>query len=398
MLSGHIALAVASSLVILWIMFDAFELMLLPRRATWPLRFPRVFFRAAWGCWRALALRLRAGKRREVFLSIYGPLSLVSLLGVWVAMLIVSFGFLHWALAQGRPASPSFESALYLSGVTFFTLGYGDVLPRSALEKAAAVAEAGMGLGLIAIIIGYLPVLYQLFSRREAQIIRLDVRAGSPPTATTLLVRYAEGLRLDALDALLAEWELWAAELLESQLSYPMLAFYRSQQPDESWLAALTTTMDLCALILVGFRDVNTFQARVTFGTARLALMEMGRLFTPEEILPGANPVSPPRLSPPEFRRLHQTLLDAGLDFSFAAATTSSVATDIGPLGETGGVERELAKFRATYEPYAQALAGHLLLQLPAWVAPAGQLDNWQRSESAHSIKRLVEGVEAQPK
>ena len=93
--------------------------------------------------------------------------------------------------------------------------------------------------------IGYLPVLYQLFSRREAHVIQLDARAGSPPTATTMLIRHAEG-GLSKLDDLLREWEIWGSELLESHLSYPMLVYYRSQHDNQSWLAALTAVMDCC--------------------------------------------------------------------------------------------------------------------------------------------------------
>ena len=120
-----------------------------------------------------------------------------------------------------------------------------------------AVVEAGTGIGFIAIVIGYLPVLYQLFSRREAHVIQLDARAGSPPTATTMLSRHAESGGLDKLEDLLREWEIWCSDLLESHLSYPMLVYYRSQHDNQSWLAALTAVMDSCALILVGVEELQ---------------------------------------------------------------------------------------------------------------------------------------------
>ena len=141
-----------------------------------------------------------------------------------------------------------------MSGVTFFTLGYGDVVPHTGAARFMSVLEAGTGIGFIAVVIGYLPVLYQLFSRREAHVIQLDARAGSPPTATTMLSRHAECGGLDKLDDLLREWEVWGSDLLESHLSYPMLVYYRSQHDNQSWLAALTAVMDSCALILVGRR------------------------------------------------------------------------------------------------------------------------------------------------
>ncbi len=121
---------------------------------------------------------------------------MVVLFALWAATLITGFGLLEWAL-QGDPlkaASPLSEQ-VYMSGVTFFTLGYGDVVPHSGPDRAVAVIEAGTGIGFIAVVIGYLPVLYQLFARREAHVIQLDARAGSPPTATTMLIRHAEGRR-----------------------------------------------------------------------------------------------------------------------------------------------------------------------------------------------------------
>jgi hypothetical protein len=179
--------------------------------------------------------------------------------------LVVGFGTLYWALDPGQPARLSWPNQIYFSGVTFFTLGYGDVLPHTGTEKLLAVLEAGTGLGFIAIVIGYLPVLYQLFARREAKVIMLDATAGAPPSAMTLLVRHAEGESMDELEDLLQDWQQWCAELMESQLSYPMLAFYRSQHDNQSWLAALTTIMASCALLMVGLKGVRTFRERLAF-------------------------------------------------------------------------------------------------------------------------------------
>jgi hypothetical protein len=170
---------------------------------------------------------------------------------------------LEWAL-QEAGKSPVTEQ-FYLSGVTFFTLGYGDIVPHTESARTVSVIEAGCGIGFIAVVIGYLPVLYQLFSRREAHVIQLDARAGSPPTATTMLSRHAEADSLDKLDDLLREWEVWGSDLLESHLSYPMLVYYRSQHDNQSWLAALSAVMDCCALILVGVEEMKPLQARMTF-------------------------------------------------------------------------------------------------------------------------------------
>ena len=115
-------------------------------------------------------------------------MSLVLLIAIWVALLIVGFGLIHLALWRS-----TLPRSLYFSGITFFTVGYGDMVPHSLAMRAAAVIEAGCGLGFLALVIGYLPVLYQLFARREARVMLLDERAGSPPTALVLMKRHAEG-------------------------------------------------------------------------------------------------------------------------------------------------------------------------------------------------------------
>src|SRR4051794_16270769 len=176
--------------------------MLLPRRVTRRVRLMRLFFRATWALWVRLARLIPHGEKRELLLSHFGALSMLALFALWASALIVGFGTLEWVL-QGAPkpaAAPSpVSEQIYMSGVTFFTLGYGDVVPRSAAGRLLAVVEAGTGIGFIAVVIGYLPVLYQLFSRREAHVIQLDARAGPPPTAAGMLCRHAEADGLGGL-------------------------------------------------------------------------------------------------------------------------------------------------------------------------------------------------------
>jgi Ion channel len=379
----RVAVGTLSLVLLILTLYEIFEVMLLPRRVRRRLRFVRAYFESTWKLWRHIGWRMPPGETRETFLSVYGPLSLILLLALWGVTLTFQFAGIEWALSQSRAHPPTFGTSLYMSGVTFLTLGYGDVVPGTTAGRAVAVFEAGTGLGLIAVIIGYLPVLYQLFAQREAQVVRLDARAGSPPSATTLLARHAMGGRMDALDAMFIEWEQWSAELLESHLSYPMLAYYRSQHENESWLAALTAVMDACALVMVGFRGVNTFQARTTFGTSRLAVLEMARVFDARHIEQETVRVRG-RLPAGEFARVRETLAAAGLVFH-------------GDDAARAGAEAELAEFRALYEPFVATLAGHLLLPLPPWAAPVGALDNWQRSKGSAALKRLVDSVEAKP-
>src|SRR5439155_491300 len=183
-------LAAAASIgLILIVLWDAFEVIILPRRVTRKFRLTRFFYRSTWKPWRALGRQMAAGNRRELFLSFYGPVSLILLLGIWACGLILGFAFLHSSIRTMMKlpdGEATFFSYLYFSGSTFFTLGLGDVVPQTRLGRGLTIVEAGMGLGFLAIVIGYLPVLYQAFSRRELNISLLDARAGSPLPATEL--------------------------------------------------------------------------------------------------------------------------------------------------------------------------------------------------------------------
>jgi len=355
--------------VLLVVLQDAFEVMLLPRRVQRSLRFTRLYFRFIWSVWSGLAVRLSVGARRESFLSVFGALSMVLLFVIWATALITAFGLIEWVL-QPAGALSSVSEQVYMSGVTFFTLGYGDIVPHSGGARLVTVMEAGTGIGFIAVVIGYLPVLYQLFSRREAHVIQLDGRAGSPPTAGTLLARHAEADGLDKLDDLLREWEVWGSELLESHLSYPMLAYYRSQHDNQSWLAALACVMDACALVLVGIEAIRPLQARMTFTMARQVVVELARSF---HIQPsrydGGN-----RLDAEAYARLMAVFEQSGVDWAS------------GP-----DAEETLAALRATYEPLLDGLCRYLLLPLPGFTAGDDGADHWERGPRGLIAGRLIE-------
>src|SRR5262249_4912734 len=154
------------------------------------------------------------------------------------------------------------------------------------LGRALAVVEAGIGFGFLAVIIGYLPALYQAFSRRETAISLLDARAGSPPTAGEFLRRLGLAGGAAAAEPLLAEWERWAAELLESHLSFPVLSFYRSQHDNQSWLSTLSTILDTCSVLLVGVKGAGAYQAQLTFAMARHAAVDLALVFRTPPLAP----------------------------------------------------------------------------------------------------------------
>ncbi len=352
---------VVGVMIIAIALWDGFEAMVLPRRVARRVRLARAFYRWTWSPCFFIAKRL-SHKRREKFLGIYGPLSLVGLLCVWALCLILGFAMVQWSLGariNTPDGNASFGTLLYLSGVTFFTLGFGDVTPLAALGRTLSVLEAGVGFGFLAIVIGYLPVVYGAFSRREINISLLDARAGSPPTAAELLRRHGQHQGMKELTELLRDWEKWSSELMESHLSYPVLCYYRSQHTNQSWLAALTTILDTCALVSVGIDGSGpTWQAELTFAMTRHAVVDIAQIFNTSP-----HPCQQDRLPPEALAHLRRTLAEAGM-----------------PLREGTEADQKLMQLRQRYEPYVNALAAYLLMKLPPWAQDGVAVDNWQTS------------------
>lgn len=353
--------AILGVALVLIVLGDAFETIVLPRRVTRQLRLARLFFRYTWRPWSALVGSMSSGKRQETYLSFYGPLSLLLLLMVWATSLIFGFAFLYWANASAIHTAggiPGFSMDLYLSATSFFTLGLGDVIPQTPPSRALVAVEAGIGFGFLALVIGYLPALNQSFSRREVNISLLDARAGSPPTAAEMLHRHSHDHGLEALQELLRDWEGWSAELLESHLSYPVLAYFRSQHDNQSWLGALTTILDTCALILAGIEGACARQAELTFAIARHAVVDLSLIFRRPPREPDRD-----RLPSAELAYLRSTLAAMGLKLS-------------------GGnsLEQKLTELRRMYEPYVYSLSAYLHIAIPPWILESSRADNWQTS------------------
>jgi len=349
--------AAVAALLIFVILWDAFQTIILSRRVSRRFRPTRAFYRFLWTPWRAAAKRVPQGNRRENVLTVFGPLSLILLIALWALGLIVSFALLHWGLGS-RLTDPDghtgFGVDLYTSGTTFFTLGLGDVTPRTPLARGVTVFESGMGFAFLALVIGYVPLISQAFSRREVSISMLDASAGSPPTAAQLLRRHFRDEDAD-LRGLFRDWERWSAELLESHVSFPVLAYFRSQHDDQSWVAALTAILDVCALVVARIEERPMPTARLTFAMARHAVVDLCAVFRLKPTPPRVD-----RLPPSEEKRLE----------SFVAAVGVRFRAD----------EASVAKFRALramYEPYVHALSSFLIMPLPEWVSPERANDSW---------------------
>ncbi len=361
---------ILSILLILLVLVDGFEAMILPRRVGRKFRFTMLLYRTLWPAWRSIARTIKRPKQRHTFLSIFGPFSLLLLFALWALMLILGFGTLNYSLGTRLQTPADLLTYLYLSGVTFFTLGFGDIVPVNALGRAVVVSESGIGFGFLAVVIGYMPVLYQAFSKREVSISLLDARAGSPPTAAEILLRFARANAMPRLDDFLVEWERWSAELLESTISFPVLAYYRSQHDNQSWLAAVTAVLDTCAVAMSAEDGVNNYQARVTFAAARHAIVDICLIL-------GAPPAldKNDRLGDGACTRLMEALAKAGVN--------------IHP--ETGMAK--LKKLRALYEPFLESLARRLVVTLPPIAHSETMTDNWQSSawtQKASGLDKLA--------
>lgn len=352
-------LGILGILVIIFILWDGFETIILPRRVTRSFRITRLFYRLTWATFSAFAHRIQKINRREAVISYFGPLSILMLLFFWVTCLILGFSLLQWSLGSRvtqLPGVSPFITDIYLSASAFFTLGFGDITPRSDLARLVALVEGGTGYAFLALLISYLPALTGAFSRREVNVTMLDARAGTPPTAFRQLVRAQAEHDLQAVSQFLWEWERWTAELMDSHLSYPVLAYFRSQHENQSWVAALTMILDLCTLILAGVDNLPTEPARLTFAIARHTAVDLTQVFNTPPCLP-----APDRLPPAELSRLRERLAAAGVQLR------------AGPEAD-----QAILELREMYEPYLYALAQHLIVTLPPWIPYDGNRDNWE--------------------
>lgn len=361
---------ISGIVVILAVLLDAFETVVLPRRVRRHFRITVWFYRNTWRPWRRITSLIKSPGRRENFLGYFGPLSLIFLLALWASGLIFGFALLQYGAGEHVQFSNqpiTFGLLMYHSGETFFTLGYGDVTPVSAIARALAVVEAGMGFGFLGVVIGYIPTIYSSFSRREIEISLLDARAGSPPTAAEFLMRLGCCPQEAVLDEVFRDWERWAAELLESHISYPPLTFFRSQHNNQSWLGALTMMLDASALVMAGIDGIRDEQAKLTFAVARHAMVDLAQLVNARY-----DPSATGRLGVEELVKLRQVLHGEGVR-----------------IRDSVDSEEKLAHLRSLYEPYALAMARNLFITLPPWIHSEKQKDNWESGPWDRAIQAM---------
>ena len=351
--------SIVGFVLIFAILMDAFETVVLPRRIRRHFRIASFFYRRTWNFWTRVGLRIKSVSLKETFLAYYGPLSLIVLMGFWALGLIFGFACVQYGLGEHVSLGNekiTFGKVVYLSGETFFTLGYGDITPNNGAARALAVMESGMGFAFLGVVIGYLPVIYNSFAAREIEISMLDSRAGSPPSANEFLGRLGCCPDQKVLDGIFRDWERWCAELLSSHISYPVLVFFRSQHPNQSWLSALTVMLDVTSLIMTGVEGIHQDQAKLTFAMARHAAVDLAQIVNAEY-----SPQDADRLTAADRERLRTELALRGVT-----------------LNDKADASEKLGQFRELYEAYVYALGRRLLMTLPPWIHTERHKDNWQ--------------------
>ena len=352
---------VAGLALIVLMLTDAFETILQPRRVVHRFRYARLFYRGTWRIWRTAALSLRPGKKRQALLGMFGPLSLLGLFATWVIGLIIGFGLLQWSLQSSIhifEGTPNFASYLYLSGSTFFTLGYGDVVAVGSLGRCAGRGRIWLGVRIPRGDHGVSPgAVSGVFATRAD-----DLADGRPRRLTTqrFAVPSPAGAHgnISAAGTFLKEWEVWAGELLESHLSFPVLSYYRSQHDNQSWLAALATILDTSALLIIYGRNIVAYQAQLSFAMARHAAVDLSLIL---KVRPSAAAPTE-RFPPDQQQKLLEMLRQAGVEARQGAE-----------------FDAKFAELRGMYEPFLNGLAARFLLTIPPIILDS-VADNWQRS------------------
>jgi len=337
----------AGAVVIVFTLAEFFVAFLLPRRVRREPRIARVILVAGWRVWRFVARRLPA-RSGDTMLGFYGPLLMLFAIALWATALIFGFALLQWAAGSHVAHGGGFDDDLFFSAGGFLSASM-QLSPSTGLARGLFLGEAACGFGVLFVAIGYLPAIYQASSRREVAVAQLAPRAGTPPAAGALIVRSGRRGGWPDLDAYLAEWEDWAAELMETHLSYPALAYFRSQHVGQNWLAALTTVIDACAFAIAAAPDETDVEsAEITLSIGRHALADVSLVLRAK---PGR--FDPPRLGSEDFAALWQLAAESGLD-----------------LRAKKEVEARLSELRCGYEPLVAGLSRALELKPPSWLPP----------------------------
>lgn len=269
-----------AGLLVVWVVLrDLFVGVIVPRPARGRFRPSNLIIRWSWRAWRWIGDRSGDVATREGRLGAFAPMALILLLVVWVLGLGLGYGLILYSIREQLNPVPNFGSVLYFSGVSMLTIGYGDIVPVAPAARIIALIEGATGLGVVAVVISLLFSLYGSFQRREVLIITLDALAGAPPSGVVLLENSLHYGMMDHLEETFDEWKLWAAEVLESHLAYPVLAYFRSSHDNESWISAIGGILDATVLLLSTVEEVPRGPAKLMYGVGSHLVEDLSWFF-----------------------------------------------------------------------------------------------------------------------
>ncbi|MFN2582430.1 MAG: hypothetical protein ABR498_06790, partial [Candidatus Dormibacteria bacterium] len=274
------ALAVGGGvLIVAAVLSDAIATLVVTRGRSARWRPTRFWYGATWRVARFLAVTapVRFG---EFVLNVYPAVSLLGLLAVWLTGLVVGWALIYWRLGGVDATHNGFTASLYYAGTSIVALTYGAA--TGAAVRALSLVETVSGLGTIALLISYLPALYGAYSRRESLLLTLDDTAPRRLTPVRLIVLNASHGDLERFYRFCGEWERWTAEVLESHVTYPMLALFRSQHLGQSWITALGVVTDAATLACACIVGADTRESYFMHRRGRRAILDIAdRLAVP---------------------------------------------------------------------------------------------------------------------
>jgi hypothetical protein len=292
---------------------------------------------------RALTRRSRGYEAKDRIMAFYAPLSLVALPVVWLTIVLAGYTLAYWALHDN-----GLRHAVHLSGSSLFTLGFA--APHDLPTLTLVLTEAGAGIGLLALLITYLPSIYGVFAKRETAVALLETRAGSPPWGPTMIMRYHRIGWPGGFDEVWKDWQQWFAELEESHTSMPALVFFRSPQPDRSWVTAAGAVLDAAALVVSTVDGDRDPEAQLLVRSGYVSLRRLARYFD-IEFDPDPRPDDPISVTREEFDEACERMARSGV-----------------PLRpDRDQAWRDFAGWRVNYDHVLVALAGYTEAPSAPW-------------------------------
>lgn len=282
-MASNILSIAAGVVVVVLTLGDIFQVVVVPRATGRSWRVSFYAFRLLWRLWPGVAWRLYPANddRREEFLAIFAPFMLILLLALWTGLLIVGFTFMLWGLRAGLTTPhASFGTTLYFAGTSLVTIGFGDIVGRTGGPRLVSVLAGLSGLSLLSITTAFLFAIFGSFQQRETFVVTLGARAGTPPSGVELLAIAGYSMTKDDLPRLMIDAQHWTAQVMESHLAYPVLAFFRSSHDDQSWIGTLGTLLDAATLLMTTVDGMKDGQARIMYNVGRHATHDLARYFS----------------------------------------------------------------------------------------------------------------------